>query len=255
MLERLYEDATSFGFPEERFERVYAGGRGHALPRRRARACGRAAARAWMEIDRAWSWATACRSCAATPSTPPTRPSSPRTATGTPALLCVLERDAPADDPIPASEARGPLRAPWSPRCGCGRPAAWRSGRRAGASPTRAAGSRSRSARAARRASSGWLLGRGRGAGLPRVLRGDRRRSPGRDGRLGARALRDGLRAAVGGPGAVRLPARPAGAARRHERRRPGQHGAAAGGAVRRGGRARATCSIASRPRWRWSAS
>ena len=23
MLERLYEDATSFGFPEERFERVY----------------------------------------------------------------------------------------------------------------------------------------------------------------------------------------------------------------------------------------
>ena len=46
MLDRLYEDATSFGFPEERFERALRGGRDHALPRRRA-------ARAWSRRWRA----------------------------------------------------------------------------------------------------------------------------------------------------------------------------------------------------------
>ena len=43
MLERLYEDATSFGFPEERFERVYLEVEAHPLPRR-ARGAGRGAA-------------------------------------------------------------------------------------------------------------------------------------------------------------------------------------------------------------------
>ena len=52
MLERLYEDATSFGFPEERFERVY-GEVEVTLYRDAVRARVVAPLRgAWMEIDR-----------------------------------------------------------------------------------------------------------------------------------------------------------------------------------------------------------
>src|SRR5919107_818951 len=52
LLERLYEDATSFGFPEERFERVY-GEVELTLYRDAVRARVIAPLRgAWMEIDR-----------------------------------------------------------------------------------------------------------------------------------------------------------------------------------------------------------
>ena len=63
MLERLYEDATSFGFPEERFERVYSEVEG-TLYRDAVRARARAARRG-LDGRRAWSLAAAYRSCAA----------------------------------------------------------------------------------------------------------------------------------------------------------------------------------------------
>src|SRR4051812_23087995 len=95
MLERLYEDATSFGFPEERFERVY-GEVEVTLYRDAVRArvmaplpgAGRETARlergAGLSIGRGDRFEG-----------PHERPE----------LLCVIERDAPADEPIPTEEA------------------------------------------------------------------------------------------------------------------------------------------------------
>ena len=64
MLERLYEDATSFGFPEERFERVYR--EVEATLYRDALAARVVAPLRGVaiEADRS-TWAAACRSCAA----------------------------------------------------------------------------------------------------------------------------------------------------------------------------------------------
>ena len=92
MLERLYEDATSFGFPEERFERVL-GGRGHALPRRCARDCSRrSTGPRWTPS--AWSLAAAYRSYAASFAEAPREAVYPESGDGEPALLC-----APATTP------------------------------------------------------------------------------------------------------------------------------------------------------------
>ena len=95
MLERLYEDATSFGFPEERFERVYDEVE-LTLYRDAVRA--RVTAPlfgAWMDAERVELGAglSLLRGAALQ------GPHEPST------LLCVLERDVPADDPIPAEEA------------------------------------------------------------------------------------------------------------------------------------------------------
>ena len=95
MLERLYEDATSFGFPEERFERVY-GEVELTLYRDAVRA--RVIAPllgAWMDAERMelGDGLSLVRGEALD------GPHDPST------LLCVLERDVPADDPIPADEA------------------------------------------------------------------------------------------------------------------------------------------------------
>jgi len=95
MLERLYEDATSFGFPEERFERVY-GEVEVTLYRDAVRARVVAPLRgAWMEIDRLelGDGLSIVRGDAF---------AGPQDRSE---LLCVLERDAPADDPIPTDEA------------------------------------------------------------------------------------------------------------------------------------------------------
>ena len=104
MLERLYEDSTSFGFPEERFDRVYREVE-LTLYRDAVRARVIAPLRgAWMEADRVelgdgLSLVRGDRFDA------PPEAVFPEGAEGAATLLCVLERDVPADDPIPAAEA------------------------------------------------------------------------------------------------------------------------------------------------------
>ena len=95
MLERLYEDATSFGLPEERFERVY-GEVELTLYRDAVRARVIAPVHgAWMHAERVelGDGLSLVRGDAL--EGPHDRSS----------LLCVLDRDVPADDPIPAEEA------------------------------------------------------------------------------------------------------------------------------------------------------
>ena len=95
MLERLYEDATSFGFPEERFDRVY---NEVELTLYRDAVRARVIAPllgAWMDAERVelGDGLSLMRGDALE------GPHDPS------ALLCVLERDVPADDPIPVEEA------------------------------------------------------------------------------------------------------------------------------------------------------
>jgi hypothetical protein len=95
MLERLYEDATSFGFPEERFERVY-GEVELTLYRDAVRARVVAPIHgAWMDAERV-ELGEGLSLVRGDAFEGPHESSS---------LLCVLERDVPADDPIPADEA------------------------------------------------------------------------------------------------------------------------------------------------------
>jgi hypothetical protein len=95
MLERLYEDSTSFGFPEERFDRVYREVE-VTLYRDAVRARVMAPLRgAWMEAERVelGDGLSLMRG---------DRFDGPHESSE---LLCVLERDVPADDPIPTEEA------------------------------------------------------------------------------------------------------------------------------------------------------
>ncbi|HEY7454661.1 MAG TPA: hypothetical protein VH683_08850 [Thermoleophilaceae bacterium] len=95
MLERLYEDSTSFGFPEERFDRVY---QEVELTLYRDAVRARVIAPllgAWMDAQRIelGDGLSLMRGDALD------GPHDPS------ALLCVLERDVPADEPIPLEEA------------------------------------------------------------------------------------------------------------------------------------------------------
>jgi hypothetical protein len=95
MLERLYEDSTSFGFPEERFDRVYGEVEltlYHDAVRARVIAPLHGA---WMHAERVelGDGLSLARGDAV---------EGPHDSSE---LLCVLERDVPADDPIPAEEA------------------------------------------------------------------------------------------------------------------------------------------------------
>jgi hypothetical protein len=104
MLERLYEDATSFGFPEERFERLYleveatlyrdalsarvvAPLRGVAIETSRVELGDGLALVRGETVDA------------------PAEAVWPENGDGEPAVLCVLERDVTADDGIGADEA------------------------------------------------------------------------------------------------------------------------------------------------------
>jgi hypothetical protein len=136
MLERLYEDATSFGFPEERFERVYREVES-TLYRGCVRACVIAPLPgAWIEAERVdlgdglslvrgdridappeAVWPEAVRSerdgraAGAAPNVDRGElagrdaGAAPGAGDPEPAVLCVLERDTPADEPIPTAEA------------------------------------------------------------------------------------------------------------------------------------------------------
>jgi hypothetical protein len=104
MLERLYEDSTSFGFPEERFERVYSEVE-LTLYRDAVRA--RVIAPlwgAWMEADRV-DLGDGLALVRGDRYDAPAEAVFAEDAEGEASLLCVLERDVPADAPISAPEA------------------------------------------------------------------------------------------------------------------------------------------------------
>jgi hypothetical protein len=104
MLDRLYEDSTSFGFPEERFERVY---REVELTLYAASVRGRVVAPlagAWIDAERVdlgdgLSLVHGDRADA------PSDAVWPEGGDGAPAVLCVLERDVDSGTQLPAAEA------------------------------------------------------------------------------------------------------------------------------------------------------
>ncbi len=104
MLERLYEDATSFGFPEERFERVYR--EVESTLYRDAQAArvvaplrGVAIEADRIDLGHGLALVRGERADA------PAEAVWPENGDGEPAVLCVLERDVTADDGISATEA------------------------------------------------------------------------------------------------------------------------------------------------------
>ena len=109
MLERLYEDATSFGFPEERFERVYRELEltlYHDAVRARVVAPLRGAAMDAERLDLGGGLSLVRGDVAdAPPEAVWPDPLDRGEAAEEPAVLCVLERDAPADEGIPAADA------------------------------------------------------------------------------------------------------------------------------------------------------
>ena len=109
-----------------------------ALPRRRARARDRAAPR---RVDGRRAGGARRRPLARA------RRRARGPARAARSLLCVLERDVPADDPIPAEEAAARFAAVVTAHAAVGARRAWCSERPAGARPTTRAGSRWRSAR------------------------------------------------------------------------------------------------------------
>lgn len=108
MLERLYEDATSFGFPEERFERLYQEVEVtlyHSAVHARVVAPLRCAAMAAERVDLGGGLALVRGDLADAPPEAVWPDPLEDGHGGEPAVLCVLERDAPAGDGIPAAEA------------------------------------------------------------------------------------------------------------------------------------------------------
>lgn len=132
MLERLYEDATSFGFPEERFERVYR--EVEATLYRDALAARVVAPLRGVaiEADRIELGDGLALVRGEIADAPP-EAVYPENGDGEPAVLCVLERDVTAEEGIGASEAEERFTAVvsalrlWAPgRIGLGAPG-WRS--------------------------------------------------------------------------------------------------------------------------------
>ena len=255
MLERLYEDATSFGFPEERFERLYREVEAtlyrDALAARRRGAAARGGHRG--RAGRAGRRAGAGARGDGRRARP--RRSGPRTATASRRVLCVLERDVTADEGITAERGRGalpPLRQRAAP-VGARARDAW--ARPAGGAPTRAPGSRCRSAAApARRRATGSC----RAARSPACASSSWPSSePTRPQHVAwaLRSLRDGLRARPRTP--RRCPTTCSRCARCWTRRAtPARRAWRCG--WRRCAPRRASagwCSGGSSRRWRWSAS
>jgi hypothetical protein len=109
MLDRLYEDSTSFGFPEERFERVY---REVELTLYADAVRARVVAPlpgVWIESERVGlgGGVSLVRGDLADA---PAGAVWPEDGDGAPAVLCVLERDVDAGTQIPAAEAEGRFR-------------------------------------------------------------------------------------------------------------------------------------------------
>ena len=134
---------------------------------------------------------------------------------------------------------------PWSPRCDCGRRAEWRSGRRAGASPTTVAGSRSRIGSGLPPRDSGWLLAEGEEQAFREFFAAIDGARPDETVAWALERFEMGCERPSEARGAVRLPARPAGAARRHEptRARPSMALRLAALCAEEGARARGAAS------------
>jgi hypothetical protein len=108
MLERLYEDATSFGFPEERFDRIYREVEltlYHDSVHARVVAPLRGAAMAADRVDLGGGLSLVRGDLADAPPEAVWPDPLEAGALGEPAVLCVLERDAPAGEGIPAAVA------------------------------------------------------------------------------------------------------------------------------------------------------
>jgi hypothetical protein len=108
MLERLYEDATSFGFPEERFERIYREVEVtlyHDAVHARVVAPLRGAAMAAERVDLGGGLSLVRGDLADAPPEAVWPDPLEDGVGGEPAVLCVIERDAPAVEGIPAAEA------------------------------------------------------------------------------------------------------------------------------------------------------
>jgi hypothetical protein len=108
MLERLYEDATSFGFPEERFERLYQEVEVtlyHDAVHARVVAPLRGAAMAAERVDLGGGLSLVRGDVTEAPPEAVWPDPLEGGVGGEPAVLCVLERDAPAVEGIPAAEA------------------------------------------------------------------------------------------------------------------------------------------------------
>jgi hypothetical protein len=108
MLERLYEDATSFGFPEERFDRIYREVE-VTLYHDAVRACVvaplRGAAMAAERVDLGGGLSLVRGDLADAPPEAVWPDPLEAGAGSEPAVLCVLERDAPPGEGISAAEA------------------------------------------------------------------------------------------------------------------------------------------------------
>jgi hypothetical protein len=109
MLERLYDDATSFGFPEERFERVYLEVettlyRDAVRDRVVAPLDG-----AWMEAERI-DFGRGLSLVRGDHADAPVEAIFPEEGDGAPALLCALDSDMAADQRLGAAEAEARLR-------------------------------------------------------------------------------------------------------------------------------------------------
>ena len=224
------------------------GGRADAVPRRRARARDRAAcgARGWrptrVELGDGLSLV---RGDAASTEAATSGDGEPPAACSSATCRRTTRFRPPRPAPLPGS----------SPRCASGRPAASRSARPAGGRPTRAAGSPGARRPARRRAAASWMLPAGEEQAFREFLAAIDGRAAARDGGLGARPLRDGLRARGATPRrcpttcwrCARCSTPRATRARRASALRLAALCAEEGSAAR--------CSAASRPRWRSSGS
>jgi hypothetical protein len=104
MLDRLYEDATSFGFPEERFERVY---REVELTLYAGAVRARVVAPlpgAWIDAERV-DLGDGLSLVRGDRADVPPEAVWPEDGDGTPAVLCLLEREVESGTHIPAAEA------------------------------------------------------------------------------------------------------------------------------------------------------
>jgi hypothetical protein len=109
MLERLYEDATSFGFPEERFERVY---REVEITLYRDAVRDRVVAPldgAWMEAERI-DFGAGLSLVRGDHADAPTEAVYPEGGDGAAALVCALDSDMAADERLAAGDADARMR-------------------------------------------------------------------------------------------------------------------------------------------------
>jgi hypothetical protein len=106
MLERLYEDATSFAFPEERFERVYREVESTLYENTMATTILAPLPGLRMDAERVELGDGLSIARGEPVGAPPEAVWPEEGIEGEPAVVCMLERDVSSDDPLPLLEAR-----------------------------------------------------------------------------------------------------------------------------------------------------